>query len=93
MEEYTQMAMDWIMAYGMNIVSAIAILIFGRIIVGILAGIVRRLMNRVSGDDTLTKFVVSLSRIIMMALSVFCRLLTLKMNREMWFPSRRMTSV
>jgi len=52
--------------YGMKIIAALAILIIGRIIVGVLTGIVRRLMNKANVDDTLVKFVVSLTKIGMM---------------------------
>ena len=49
--------------YGLKILAAIAIFIIGRLVVGIVAGFVRRMMARSKADETLTKFVVSLTRI------------------------------
>lgn len=53
-------------SYGLKIVGAILILIIGRIVVNIFAKMIRRLMQRSNTDETLTKFVVSLSRIALM---------------------------
>jgi small conductance mechanosensitive channel len=53
-------------AYGTKIVGAILILIIGRIVVKIIARVIRKLMQRSNTDETLTKFVVSLSRIALM---------------------------
>ena len=51
---------------GMNILKAVAILIIGRIFVGILVGIVRRVLARNKTDETLAKFLVSLTKIALM---------------------------
>jgi len=53
-------------AYGTKIVGAILILIIGRIVINIIAKVIRKLMQRSNTDETLTKFVVSLSRIALM---------------------------
>jgi len=57
---------EWLALYGMKIVGAIAILIIGRIVVGIITGLVRRMLDRSKTDDTLTKFIVSLTKTMLM---------------------------
>jgi small conductance mechanosensitive channel len=66
METYMNTIIEYGVPFGMKILAAIAILIIGRIVVGILAGVVRRFMLRSQADDTLTKFVVSLTKIMLM---------------------------
>jgi len=66
MENVVEILMEWATAYGLKIVGAIALLVIGRIVVGILTGVVKRLMNRSKNDETLTKFVVSLTKIALM---------------------------
>ncbi|MDH3892907.1 MAG: mechanosensitive ion channel [candidate division Zixibacteria bacterium] len=68
MENWTTTLLDWAYLFGPKVIGALAIIILGRIGVGIVAGIIRRLMARAQVDETLTKFVVSLTRI---ALLVF----------------------
>jgi small conductance mechanosensitive channel len=63
MEDLSAKIYEWGAFYGTKIVAAIAILVIGRIVVGILAGLVRRLMRRADTDETLARFVVSLTRI------------------------------
>ncbi len=74
MEDIWAILMDWATLYGLKIIGAIAILIIGRIAIGILAGVVRRLMDRSKADATLTKFVVSLTRIALMVFVVIAAL-------------------
>ena len=61
-------------AYGIRIVGALAILILGRIGVGIFTSVVRRLMKRGNVDPTLTKFVISLSKIALMTFIIISAL-------------------
>lgn len=68
MENWTDTLLEWAYLFGPKVIGALAIVILGRIGVGIVAGIIRRLMLRAKVDETLTKFVVSLTRI---ALLVF----------------------
>ncbi len=68
MENWISVLYEYAVLYGTRVVGAIAILVLGRIGVGIVAGIIRRHMIRGKVDETLTKFVVSLARI---ALLVF----------------------
>jgi len=58
---------DKLIAYGtplaLKILAAVAILVLGRIVVGVLAGVVRRVLERHKVEATLAKFLVSLTRI------------------------------
>jgi small conductance mechanosensitive channel len=74
MEGILEKLNDWSMLYGLSILGALLILIIGRIAVGILAGIIRRLMQRAKTDETLTIFVVSLTRIALMTFVVIAAL-------------------
>jgi small conductance mechanosensitive channel len=62
--------MTFINTYGFKIIAAIVILIAGRIAVGILTGVIHRLMVRHNADVTLTKFVASLTKIALMTFVV-----------------------
>jgi len=77
MENIVEILMDWATTYGLKIVGAIALLVIGRIVVGILTGVVKRLMNRSNTDETLTKFVVSLTKIALMTFIFIAALGTL----------------
>ena len=68
MEGLTDKIIEWGALYGMKIVGALAILIIGRIVVGILTGIVRRLMKRSRSDETLIKFITSLTKTALLAI-------------------------
>jgi len=68
MESIWQTVAEFVAAYGLKIVGAIVILVVGRIVVGIITGIVRKLMNRSGTDATLTKFVVSLAKTALMVI-------------------------
>ncbi len=67
MEDITATLYDWALLYGTRVLGAIAILVLGRIAVSIVAGIIHRLMKRGNVDLTLTKFVLSLTKITLMA--------------------------
>jgi small conductance mechanosensitive channel len=62
--------MNLINTYGFKILAAIVILIVGRIAVGIVTGVVQRLMVRHQADVTLTRFVASLTKITLMTFVV-----------------------
>ena len=77
MENILEVVKEFATLYGIKIIGAIAILILGRIVVGILAGVVRRVMKKGDVDETLTKFVVSLTRIALMAFVIIAAISTL----------------
>ncbi|MDF1543604.1 MAG: mechanosensitive ion channel [bacterium] len=66
MDQLMEKLMEWGALYGTKILGAIAILIIGRIVVGMLVGSVRRLMKKGNVDETLTKFGLNLTRILLM---------------------------
>lgn len=68
---------DWGVIYGPKLVGALAILVIGRMAIGILARLMRRLMTKANVDITLTKFVISLARILLMIFIVLAALSTL----------------
>ena len=63
--------------YGTKVIGAVAILLIGRIVVGILTKVITRLMEKNHADETLTRFVVSLARIALMIFVVLAALNTL----------------
>ncbi len=63
MENLTAKLLEWGSLYGPHAIGAIAILVFGRIGVGILTSVVGRLMGKSKVDETLTKFALSLIKI------------------------------
>lgn len=60
--------------YGTKIIGALAILVLGRIGVGIFTSIVGRLMKKGNVDPTLTKFVISISKIALMTFIIISAL-------------------
>ncbi|RKX23750.1 MAG: mechanosensitive ion channel family protein, partial [Candidatus Zixiibacteriota bacterium] len=67
MENLTDTITEWLTLYGWKVVGAIATLIIGRIVIGILTGIVKRLMQKSKADETLVKFLVSLTKTALLA--------------------------
>jgi small conductance mechanosensitive channel len=61
---------EWIALYGLKVVAAIAILVFGRIAAGIVRGVVRRLLRKSNVDETLVSFITSLTYVAVMAFVV-----------------------
>lgn len=61
---------DFIAVYGLKIIGAILIFVIGRIVIGILTKAVRKMMERSDVDATLTKFVVSLTKMGLLTLLV-----------------------
>lgn len=61
---------DWAESYGLQIVGSIAIFIIGRIVIGFLIGIFRRLMNKSKMDVTLSKFLLSIVRIALLTVLI-----------------------
>jgi small conductance mechanosensitive channel len=77
MENIYELIKEWAALYGLKVIGAVAILILGRIAVGVLTGLVGRLMRRSKVDETLTKFVVSLTKIALMAFVIIAAISTL----------------
>lgn len=70
---WTQIS-DWATLYGLKIVGALAILIIGRIVIGILTKGIGRLMVKANMDETLVKFLKSVIRISLLTVVVIMAL-------------------
>jgi len=77
MEGVMETLYDWALLYGIRIVGAILIIVLGRMVVGILTKVIRRLLRKGQADETLAKFVVSLTKIALMAFVFIAALGTL----------------
>jgi small conductance mechanosensitive channel len=67
MEELYPRLIDWGSLYGLKIVGALAILIIGRIAVGMIVSLIRRLMLRGKVDETLVGFISNIVRVLLLA--------------------------
>lgn len=66
MEQYTSKLIEWGMLYGTKILAAVAIIIIGRIVVGLLAKLLKRLLSKAGTEETLSKFLVTLTKAALM---------------------------
>ena len=76
MEQLMDTLMEWGALYGVKILGALAILFFGRIVVGIVDRIVKRVLERANVDETLSRFLVSITRITLLVFVVIAALNT-----------------
>lgn len=67
MEEILVKLQEFVMFYGLNILSAILILIIGRIVVAMLIKLMKKVMLKSEIDDTLISFAASVSYVALMA--------------------------
>ncbi len=77
MQEYLDLIKEWAAMYGLRVLGAIAIFIIGRLVVGILAGLLRRVLDRAGTDPTLSRFLIALSRIALLTFVIIAALGTL----------------
>lgn len=70
MENLMDKLSDWGSLYGMTILGAVAIFIIGRIVIGIITSAVRKVLTRSKTDETLVKFVSSLTRMILLTILI-----------------------
>jgi len=77
MENILDTLSNWGTLYGAKILGAIAILVLGRIAISIIAGSLKKVMRRAKADETLVKFVGSLTRIGLLIFVVLAALSTL----------------
>ncbi|MFT6072241.1 MAG: small conductance mechanosensitive channel [Dasania sp.] len=66
--------MDLVTAYGLKILSALAIFIIGRYVAKLVLGLVKKAMNRASVDTTLSSFAVNILNIVILAFIVIASL-------------------
>ncbi len=76
-----EQAMEWLYAfgaeYGLKIIGALLIFIIGKMVIGIITGALKRAFKRKSTDETLSKFVISLTRIFLLVVVILASLSTL----------------
>ena len=77
MENILDKLVEWGAMYGTKVLGAIAIIVLGRIAVGLFGKVVKRLLEKAKTDETLTRFLVSLTRIALLAFVVIAALNTL----------------
>lgn len=77
MEKAIDTLIEWGSLYGLRILGALAILVIGRIFAGILTGAVRRLLSRKNVDETLVRFLTSLTKIGLMVFIIVAAINTL----------------
>lgn len=68
---------EWGALYGTKIIGAVAILVLGRIAIGIIMSFVKRMMLKAKVDETLTKFVINVTKIALLTFLVIAALNTL----------------
>jgi small conductance mechanosensitive channel len=77
LDNVTDKFIEWGALYGTRIIGAIVILVVGRLLTGVLASIVKRMLVKAKADETLRKFLVSLTRIGLLTFVVLAALNTL----------------
>jgi small conductance mechanosensitive channel len=77
MENLMDIVKVYASTYGIKIIGAIVIIIVGRIVTGILVGIIGRMMRRGHVDETLTKFMMRLTKIALLTFIILAALATL----------------
>ena len=70
METYLNMLTKWGQEYGMNILGALVIFIIGRMVISVLLSIIKKVINKSFKDETLTKFITSLTKMILLTILV-----------------------
>jgi len=74
MEELWENVQHYFSLYGWNVIGAILILIIGRIVTGVIVGVVDRVMQKSNIDGTLTRFVLGLTKALLMTFVVLAAL-------------------
>lgn len=60
--------------YGPSVIKAVLIFVIGRIVIGFIIGIIRRVMDKSNIDQTLTKFILSLTKILLLTVIIIAAL-------------------
>ncbi len=80
MEQYTNAFMDWLWAYGPQIITALVIFIVGRILVSMVVSLLKKIMKKANVDDTLTSFIASIAKIFLLLVVIIAALESLGVN-------------
>ena len=70
LEQWIKVVTDWLAVYGLKVVGAIALFVIGRIVIALLVKATKRLLHKAGTDETLGRFLVSLTRGLLMAVLV-----------------------
>lgn len=74
MEELTDKFMELGSAYGIKLLAAVAIFVIGRIVIGMITGFIKRVMNRAGTDEILTRFIVNIIKTALLVVLVIMAL-------------------
>lgn len=74
MDANVDQAVSWITIYGMQVLGAVAILIIGWIVAGIVRGSVMRLLRRTDTDEAIVTFAGSLTKVLILVFAVIAAL-------------------
>ncbi len=80
MEQYTDAFIQWLWVYGPIILTALAIFIIGRIVVGMVVSLLIKVMKKANVDDTLTSFIASIAKIFLLLVVIIAALESLGVN-------------
>lgn len=70
MEQWIKTVTDWLALYGLKVLGAVVLFIVGRLVIALLVNAVKRLLHRAGTDETLSRFLVSLTRGLLLAVLV-----------------------
>lgn len=70
MENWLNQMNEWLTLYGLKVLVALILFIVGRLVIGLISSTIRRQMKRSKMDETLSKFVISIARAILMVILV-----------------------
>lgn len=77
MEQIYEQLLEWATMYGTKVIGAIVILIVGRIVVSFLSKLVKKVLTKAGTEETVTKFIVTLTRIGLLVFVILAALSTL----------------
>lgn len=80
MEKYSDQMLEWLYAYGPKILIALAIFVIGRIVVGMLVSLLKKVMKKADMDATLTSFLSSIAKIFLLLVVIIAALESLGVN-------------
>ncbi|MCP4685624.1 MAG: mechanosensitive ion channel [bacterium] len=76
MEKWMETLIEWGTLYGARLIGAMVILILGRIVTGILTSVVRRLLTKAKVDETLLRFLTTLTKALLLTFVIIAALNT-----------------
>ncbi len=76
MEKWMETLIEWGTLYGARLIGALVILILGRIVTGILTSVVRRLLTKANVDETLLRFLTTLTKALLLTFVIIAALNT-----------------